>query len=67
VHYGRNAQSLISAYGWAYQCVADMEQLKEALTSFFQEADQPKLLEIKTPTELNDQVLMDYFKGLEPK
>ncbi|KRO67005.1 MAG: hypothetical protein ABR84_02465 [Cryomorphaceae bacterium BACL21 MAG-121220-bin10] len=65
--HSRNAQSLISAYGWAYQCVADMEQLREALTSFFQEADQPKLLEIKTPTELNDQVLMDYFKGLEPK
>ena len=63
----RSAQTLISEYNWGYKSVASSGALVAALVDFFDDSDQPKLLEIKTPSTLNDEVLTDYFRALEPK
>ena len=63
----RSAQTLISEYNWGYKSVASSGALVAALLDFFDDSDQPKLLEIKTPSTLNDEVLTDYFRALEPK
>lgn len=58
------AKHLCEMYHFDYTQVADEDNLKEALITFYDTSMQPKLLEITTPRDLNDKVLKDYFKVL---
>ncbi|WP_353777791.1 2-succinyl-5-enolpyruvyl-6-hydroxy-3-cyclohexene-1-carboxylic-acid synthase [Winogradskyella sp. 3972H.M.0a.05] len=57
-----NAENLCNMYNIEYNSVRDERALVEALNSFYNESSQPKLLEIFTPSELNDEILLNYFK-----
>lgn len=58
------AVQLCDMYGFAYAPVSNEQELTSELHSFFSENTQPQLLEIFTPRELNDTILLDYFKYL---
>lgn len=60
--HAHNASHLAKMYNWDYQKASNMEELDKELKVFFEPQTQPKLLEIFTPRELNDQILLDYFK-----
>ncbi|MDD7886177.1 2-succinyl-5-enolpyruvyl-6-hydroxy-3-cyclohexene-1-carboxylate synthase [Flavivirga sp. 57AJ16] len=55
------AEHLCHMYGFKYKSVSDEKALKSSLHSFYREGNQPKLLEIFTPKNLNDEVLLNYF------
>ncbi len=48
-------------FGLDYSSATNMMELKNALSSFFQDSGKPKLLEIFTPREVNDKILLGYF------
>ncbi len=60
------AQHLCKMYDFEYLSVNDETTLKERLNHFFSEinssSEKPKILEVFTPSEVNDIVLSDYFK-----
>ncbi|GAA4882396.1 2-succinyl-5-enolpyruvyl-6-hydroxy-3-cyclohexene- 1-carboxylic-acid synthase [Flaviramulus aquimarinus] len=59
------ANHLCDMYGFKYESASDELSLESALKTFYSEADQPKLLEVFTPKNINDQVLLDYFEFLK--
>ncbi|OBQ56593.1 2-succinyl-5-enolpyruvyl-6-hydroxy-3-cyclohexene-1-carboxylate synthase [Tamlana sp. s12] len=59
------AEHLCKMYGLDYQSVDNEEALASSLTSFYADANQPKLLEIFTPKKVNDDVLLKYFEHLK--
>ncbi|MGV6832161.1 MAG: 2-succinyl-5-enolpyruvyl-6-hydroxy-3-cyclohexene-1-carboxylic-acid synthase [bacterium] len=56
-----NASNLCDMYNFDYQCVTNEIELKDKLKSFYKKSDNPKLLEIMTPSTLNDEILLSYF------
>ena len=56
---------LARQHGCDYSKVSSLFGLQWKLRSFFKPSRRPKILELKTPSELNDKVLMDYFKALQ--
>ncbi|MDM1407563.1 2-succinyl-5-enolpyruvyl-6-hydroxy-3-cyclohexene-1-carboxylic-acid synthase [Myroides sp. DF42-4-2] len=58
------ATHLADMYGFDYVQAADMETLKKAATAFFQHSDRPAILEVQTPTFLNDEVFKNYYRNL---
>ena len=62
-----DASHLCEMHGVEYRSASGTEELKSELLDFFDQSDAPRLLEIFTPTELNDQVLKDYFHYLHKK
>jgi 2-succinyl-5-enolpyruvyl-6-hydroxy-3-cyclohexene-1-carboxylate synthase len=60
-----NASHLCKMYGFDYQTVTDTEDLKVSLKTFYNEGEKPKLLEVNTPSELNDKILKEYFNSLK--
>lgn len=59
------AQHLAEMYNFKYKRVSSQSDLINALPNFFKESKQPKILEINTADEPNDDVLLDYFKFLK--
>ena len=59
------AVHLCKMYGLEYSMIHQESQLKRSLKSFFSPSNKPKLLEIFTPSEVNDQVLLEYFNFLK--
>lgn len=59
-----DASHLCKMYGFEYLSVSSDADLKEKLNHFYKPSRAPLLLEIFTPRELNDIVLIDYFKFL---
>ncbi|MBK5213799.1 MAG: 2-succinyl-5-enolpyruvyl-6-hydroxy-3-cyclohexene-1-carboxylic-acid synthase [Flavobacteriaceae bacterium] len=57
-----SAKQLSEMYGFKYETVGKEEALKESVKNFFNEKTGPALLEIFTPSTVNDKVLLDYFK-----
>ena len=55
------AEGLCQQYRLEYSCANDMPSSKKELASFFQKSQKPRLLEIATPTALNNDILLDYF------
>ena len=49
-----SAQHLAGMYGFQYQQADNLEELVGCLEDFYQESQQPKILEIKTPRKQND-------------
>lgn len=58
------AEYLAKMYGFDYVSVANLEELNNGLADFYSASNQPKILEIFTPKEINDVVLKNYFKNL---
>lgn len=58
------AEHLAAMFRFKYFTANNAETLDESLKNLFSADDEPCLLEIFTPTHLNDKVLDDYFKSL---
>jgi len=52
-------------YGFEYQKAYSTNTVSEALKDFYTASNQPKILEIFTPSLENDSVLKDYFKYIK--
>ena len=61
----RNAALMAKEFGFDYVGVHDMDQLKVAFGSFFGSSDAPRIMEVFTPSGLNDTVLNGYFDYLK--
>jgi len=59
------AKQLCEQFGFEYHTANNTISVKEQLTSFFNISEGPKLLEIFTPSMVNDEVLLDYFKFIK--
>lgn len=59
------AKQLCDMYGLHYQTANSTEGVTQALQEFYAPSSQPKLLEIMTPSRVNDKVLLDYFKFIK--
>lgn len=59
------AKQLCEMYGFKYQTAKNEEDLINNLSDFYLEENQPKLLEIFTPSTINDEVLLNYFKYIK--
>ncbi len=57
-----SAKHLAEMFNLNYTAVNKKEELNEKLEAFFEIKDKPALLEIFTPSTINDKVLLDYFK-----
>ncbi len=57
-----NAEYLAKMFGFTYNSISAADELKPGLDSFFNSAEGPSLLEIFTPSTINDQVLQEYFR-----
>ncbi|PJX24631.1 2-succinyl-5-enolpyruvyl-6-hydroxy-3-cyclohexene-1-carboxylic-acid synthase [Psychroflexus sp. S27] len=60
------AKHLSKMYNFNYAKVDNMKDLENKLFQFFSQKDNPQILEIMTPTEVNDKVLLDFFNYLLP-
>ena len=59
-----NAKHLCDMYGFNYRNASTETELISVLPSFYTDDNQPKLLEIFTPRQLNDEILLNYFKAI---
>jgi len=59
------AQQLCKMYGIDYVKVNNEMKLKNELETFYNDGKQPKLLEILTPSTINDEILLNYFKHIK--
>ncbi|MDC8004635.1 2-succinyl-5-enolpyruvyl-6-hydroxy-3-cyclohexene-1-carboxylic-acid synthase [Aureisphaera galaxeae] len=60
--HGLTGEHLATMFGFNYVSASDEVSLREVLQDFYKDSDTPRILEIFTPTTLNDEVLIDYFK-----
>lgn len=58
------AEHLAKMYNFDYTAVSNLEELNIGLNDLYSESNQPKIMEIFTPKEINDVVLKNYFKNL---
>lgn len=56
------AKSLAEMYGFNYLTIQDEEELEIKIQEFFSNHTGPSILEIFTPSRINDRILMEYFK-----
>ena len=57
------AKQLCEMFGFEYSAVSNTQDLfKNLKYDFYKESDRPKLLEVFTPSNDNDTLLLDYFK-----
>ena len=59
-----NAKHLCDMYGLDYKAATTETELISVLPFFYTDNNQPKLLEIFTPRQLNDEMLLNYFKAI---
>ena len=59
------AKHLCAMFNFNYSSIHKEENLQSSLTSFFQISEGPCLLEVFTPSGVNDKVLLDYFSYLK--
>jgi len=57
-----SAKQLSEMYGFKYERIHSKEDLKITLKNFFSIKEKPALMEIFTPSTVNDKVLLEYFK-----
>ncbi|WP_196889389.1 2-succinyl-5-enolpyruvyl-6-hydroxy-3-cyclohexene-1-carboxylic-acid synthase [Aureivirga sp. CE67] len=58
------AKQLAEMFHFEYKTAVNLEELDSELTEFYKESEQPKILELFTPSEENDKILKAYFKSL---
>ena len=56
---------LAAMYGFEYIKVENEISLDSAIDTFFNISENPAILEIFTPNEINDKILLDYFKYIK--
>jgi len=56
------AVQMCDMYELEYTSASSEREVSSALQDFFQESERPRVLEIFTPSEVNDQILITYFK-----
>jgi len=59
------AEQLCKMYGFDYTTASSLDSLSEGLSGFYENSDSPKLLEVFTPSKINDEVLLNYFKFIK--
>lgn len=59
------AEHLCKMYNFNYAKASSLEQVSTCLELFYKDGNEPKLLEIFTPKNLNDEVLLNYFKFIK--
>ncbi|MEZ4859357.1 MAG: 2-succinyl-5-enolpyruvyl-6-hydroxy-3-cyclohexene-1-carboxylic-acid synthase [Flavobacteriaceae bacterium] len=59
-----HAEHLCEMFGFQYASAKNKESIENVLKEFFALGNKPKLLEIFTPSEINDEVLNDYFDAI---
>ncbi|MBF6608594.1 MAG: 2-succinyl-5-enolpyruvyl-6-hydroxy-3-cyclohexene-1-carboxylate synthase, partial [Flavobacterium sp.] len=57
------AEHLAKMFGFSYHTAGNVRVLEKSVSAFWAE-DGPSILEIFTPTNVNDKVLHDYFAAL---
>ncbi len=60
----RPIKAVCDLYGIEHHKAESTGELEAALNSFFDPSGSPRLLEVKTPRKLNDEVLLGYFDFL---
>ncbi len=58
------AAQLCTMYGWDYLSLHDPSDWDDVVKVFFTDHGKPLILEVFTPRESNDRILLDYFKYL---
>ncbi len=58
-------EPLAKMYGFEYATASDETSLAKSLKGFYAQNDKPCILEIFTPTRVNDAILLQYFRELE--
>ncbi|MFV8355908.1 2-succinyl-5-enolpyruvyl-6-hydroxy-3-cyclohexene-1-carboxylic-acid synthase [Flavobacterium sp. XS1P32] len=58
------AEHLTKMFGFEYTIASDEASLESGLSTLYGQNDKPSLLEVFTPTLLNDRILLQYFKEL---
>ena len=59
------AENLAKMYRLNYKFANDEKSLESELKKLFLDNSSPTILEVFTPTKVNDKVLLDYFKALK--
>lgn len=62
--HGLTAEHLAKTYGFGYRAAHNLEELNNSLIDFYQESGQPEILEVFTPSDINDVILKEYFNNL---
>ena len=62
--HNRSAKLICEDFGFDYNFVDCKKDLELTLKNFYDIKDQPKLLEVNTPRELNDEILLNFFDYL---
>lgn len=62
--HAHSLEPLCELHGLDYRCIDSEKGLQEALSGFFGPSDRPALLEVRTPRERNNKILLDYFEYL---
>jgi len=57
-----NARHLCEMFKFQYLSATNEDELKHQLNSFFKIENTPVLLEVFTPSQLNDEILLNYFE-----
>ncbi len=70
MHYFETPHNLTAAhlckmFNFEYQVAGSVKEVQENLDTFYHHSEKPKLLEIQTPTAVNDKILKAYFKNLK--
>ncbi|OUR90769.1 2-succinyl-5-enolpyruvyl-6-hydroxy-3-cyclohexene-1-carboxylate synthase [Flavobacteriales bacterium 34_180_T64] len=58
------AKQLSHMYCFDYLKASNESELHAALNTFYTDSDSPKILEVFTPSKVNDEILLNYFKFL---
>ena len=56
-----NARDLCRMFDLEYMAADNERTLKEGLSSLFDSNEKPMVLEVFTPSDINDKILLDYF------
>lgn len=59
-----NAEHLAKMHEFEYYNVSDINSLEVTFRTFISKNEKPAILEIHTPTKINDGILKEYFKNL---
>lgn len=59
--HGLSAEHLAKMYGFEYWVVENESDLIREYKDFYSKSNRPRILEIKTPRELNNKILLGYF------
>lgn len=58
------AAQLANMYQFDYFIASDETSLSQGLSDLYKQNSKPSILEVFTPTRINDSILLDYFKNL---